>query len=112
MSNLTNDISNDLLDIDPRCRDHINDAELKDFNTSILDIGYKASNIYADVYTYIAPITEAGRKIQKAIKDVQHSRNHRQRGATEMAKSIHTRIMLDNDYLKQEVIQHENYLTA
>ena len=90
MSSLINDVANHLLNIDPGCRDHINEVELKDSETSILDIGYEASDIYADVYTYIANITEAGRKIDKAIKAVQHGRNHRQRGATEIAKSILT----------------------
>ena len=50
MSGLINDVAINLLNIDPGCRDHINDAELKDFNT------------------YIVPITEAGRKYTKPLK--------------------------------------------
>ena len=112
MSNLVDGVAEDLLDIDPGCRDHINDTELKDFSTSIINIGCRASTIYADLYTWNAPITKAGRGLHQAMETVQHGKDHRQRLATEIAKSIHTCIMLDHDYLKQEVIQHGNYLTA
>ena len=43
---------------------------------------------------------------------MQDEKVHRQKKATERAKSIHTNIELDYDALKQEVTQHGNYLTA
>ena len=38
MSGLTHEVENNLLDIDPICRDHINNAELKDFSKSMIQI--------------------------------------------------------------------------
>ena len=112
MSNLIDDVADDLLDIDPGCRDHINDTELKDFSTSILNIGCRAFSIYGDLCTWEASIAEASRELNQAMRTVQHGKDHRQRGAIEIAKSINTCIKLDHDYLEQEVKQHGNYLTA
>ena len=52
MSDLTYDVADDLLDIDPGCRDHINDTELKDLSTSMINIGRKASATYGDLCTW------------------------------------------------------------
>ena len=46
MCNLTYDVADDLLDIDPGCRDHINDTELKNFSTSIINIGCRAYTLW------------------------------------------------------------------
>ena len=59
MSGLTYKVNNGLLDIDPVCRDHINDAELKDFSTSMINIGRRASTIYKDLCTREASIARA-----------------------------------------------------
>ena len=111
MSSTISDVAKDILKIDTDRKNHINDVDIKDFETSIIDIGYEASNIYADVYTYIAPITEAGRKLDKSIKAVQQGRNHRRKRETETAKSTHMCITLDYDCLRQEVTQHRNHPT-
>ena len=53
MSDLTYKVDSDLTDINhPSAgRDHVNDAELKDFSNSIIDIGRKTSAFYKDLCT-------------------------------------------------------------
>ena len=46
MSRLTYKVNSDLMDIDQTGNDHINDTDLKNYGTSIIDIGRRASAIY------------------------------------------------------------------
>ena len=101
MSSTISDVAKDLLNIDSDHKNRIYVVYIKDFETSIIDIGYEASNIRADVYIYIPPITD------KSIKAVQQGKNHRWKRATETTKSAHTCIALDYECLRQEVTQHK-----
>ena len=112
MSELARKVADDLLDIDPTCRDHINGTELKEFSTSMINIGRKASAIYGNLCTWEASITRACLALNQAMRSIQHGMDHRKEGAVELAKADHTCITMDYDYLKQEVTQYGSYLTS
>ena len=63
---MAHEIADDLLDIEPTCSNHINDIELKDFSTYMINIGRKASAIYGELCTWEASISRASLALQKA----------------------------------------------
>ena len=66
MRELANGVAIDLIDIGPSNRDYINDAELKDLNASMIDIGHRAFTKYKDLRIWKDPII----RLQTAIKAV------------------------------------------
>ena len=112
MCNLAYEVAEDLIDIKPTCRNHINDTELTDFYTSMIDIGHKALATYKNLCTRETSITRASLALTQAIRSVQHSKDIRKKGATKIAKANHAKITIDYDYLEQEVTTHGNCLTA
>ena len=89
MRGLTYEVAIDLLDIEPTCRDHINDAELKDFSTSMIDIGRRASAIYKDLCTKEASIASANLELLYARKAPHEGKDYRKQRAIGIAKCNH-----------------------
>ena len=76
MKNLTYNVASELLGIKPMCRDRSNDMELKEFSTSMIDIGHRASNHYTDLCsrvdpTHTANIHIANHELQVGTQDIQ-----------------------------------------
>ena len=112
MRDLAYEVAIDLIKIEPRHREHINDAELKDLNTSMIDIGHRASASYKGLCTWEASIARANLELQTATKAIHEEEDHRHMEATQMAKCDHANITMDCNYLENEVTKYENYLTA
>ena len=117
MKSLTYNVAIELLGIKPMCRDLINDVELKDFSTSMIDISHKASNLYIDLCTRMDPtqttkIHTANLVLQIAIQDIQRDADHTKLGTTKMAKGNYANITINHDYLLEEVMKHKDYLSA
>ena len=112
MRGLLYGVAINLFNIRPSHRDHINDAELKDLNTSMIDIGHRASANYKGLCIWEDSITRANLELQTAIKAIQEEKDRRQLGATQIANCDHANITLDCNYLEEEITEHKNYLTA
>ena len=54
MTNLTCAVAIELINQDPTSRDLINDMELRDFNTSMIDISQRASTAYTNMFDGIS----------------------------------------------------------
>ena len=108
MRDLAYEVAIDFINIEPNHKDHINDAELKDLNTSMIDIGHRASSNYKGLCTWEASITRANLELQTAIKAVQEEKDRRQLGATQIAICDHANITMDCNYLEEEVTEHKN----
>ena len=104
MTSLTYNVAIELLGIEPTSRDLINDMELRDFSTFMINIGHKASNLYINLCTRMNPtqatkIHKANLKLQKSTQDIQRDRDRTKLGTTEMAKCNCANITLDHEYL-------------
>ena len=67
MRELAYGVAMDLVNIGPGNRDHINDVELGGLNTSMIDIGHKASTHYKDLRIWKDSITT----LQSAMEAIQ-----------------------------------------
>ena len=115
MTHLTYAVDIDLMETKPTCRD-LNDMEIRNFSTSMIDISHRASTFYTSLSTRLDPADAArvlvvNRILQTAIHNVQREVCHVKKGTTEKAKCIYMNIKLDHKYLLDEVMEH-NYLTA
>ena len=91
--------------------------ELRDFSTSMIDISHRASTFYTNLGTRMDPtqiveILTANTKLQKATQDIQRDSNLMKLGTTETAKCNYANLTLDHEYLLEEVMEHEDYLSA
>ena len=114
----TFEANTNFLDIKAEHGNDVDATKLAAFRTSITNIERRASPIYAELCTWKASNTKAPIKVSPALNQtsgdtriIQDKKAHRQKEATEKAKSIHTHIELEYDALKQEVTQQGNYLT-
>ena len=102
MTSLTYNVAIELLELEPTCRDLINDMELRDFSAFM--ISHKASNLYIDLCTRMdrtqsTDIHTANLKLQVATQDMQQDADNTKLGTTEMAKCNHANITIDHKYL-------------
>ena len=91
--------------------------ELRDFSTSMIDISQRASTSYTNLSTRMDPtqvveILTTNTKLQKATQDIQRDSNLMKLGTTETAKCNYANLTLDHEYLLEEVMEHEDYLSA
>ena len=111
---MTLDVTTNLLDIDVDYVDNIDPTELENFKADLKDIECRTSV----VYTWKASNTRPQARPQQTPNssptdtDVQDRKNHRLQQAKETAKASHTNIQADYCILKEEVMEHGNYLTA
>ena len=78
MKELAYGVATDLIYSELEHRSFINDAELNDLITSMIDIGHKASATYKGLCNWEASITRANLKLQTATKCVQKEKDIRQ----------------------------------
>ena len=112
MSDLTYKTAHSLMGIEPTCRTHTSDTELRDFGTSIINIGCKTTDIYRTLCTKEVSIAEANLDLNRAMKALQQGKDDRQLRIREAAKTSYACITNNHNSLKQEITQHKNYLTA
>ena len=77
MSELAHRVADNLLDIRPTCKDHINDIELKGFSTSMINIGHRTSVIYGNLCTREASIARASLVLNQTMETIQHVKDYR-----------------------------------
>ena len=82
--------------------------ELSDLNTSMIDIGHKASTHYKDLRIWKDSITT----LQTAMEAIQEESNHRQLGATQAAICDHGNITTYCDFLEKKITEPKNYHIA
>ena len=112
MTSLTDAVATELLKTRPTCRD-LNDMELRDFTTSMIDISQRASTFYTNLGTRMDPtqvveILTANTKLQKATQDIQGDYHFMKLGTPETAKCIYANLTLDHDYLLEDVMEQRN----
>ena len=112
MRDLTYETASSLMDIEPTCRIHTSDTELRDFGTSMTNIGRKTTDIYGTLCTKEESIAEANLDLNHAMRTLQQGKDYRQMRITEAAKTSYLYITNNHESLKQEITQHKNYLTA
>ena len=91
--------------------------EIRDFTTSMIDISHRASTFYTNLSTQMDPtqavkLLDANTKLQKATQDIQRDSNLMKLGTTETPKCNYANLTLDHKYLLEEVMEHEDYLSA
>ena len=85
---------------------------LKDFGTSIIDIGHRASAIFKDLCTREDSISRAHLNLIYASKAAREGKELRRQGAIVMAKCDHEFITSDCNNLVEFVTKHGDYLPA
>ena len=116
MLSLTYAVDIELLETRPTCRD-INDMEIRDFSTSMIDISHRASTFYTNLRTRMDPADAAkllddNNALHKAMQNIQRDSCLVKLGTTEMAKCNYANLTLDHEYLLEEIMEHEDYLSA
>ena len=87
MSGLTYLVENDLMELSVLERDHANDAELKDFGNSIIDIGRRASTFYKDLCAREASISNANTDLLHARKAAHEGMEYRRQAALHLGQA-------------------------
>ena len=111
INSLTYEANTYFFDIVAECGDDIITTELDDFRISILNIERRKFATQTELCTWKTSQTKASPPLNQASGDTittQDKEDHKQKEATEEAKSTYTHIKLDYDALKQEVTQHGN----
>ena len=87
MTHLTYDVDIDLMETQPTCRD-LNDMEIRDFSTSMIEICHRASIFYTKLSTQLNPEDDAKvllvhSDLQTAIHTIHEEVSHVRRGTIE-----------------------------
>ena len=103
MTNLTYAVDIELMETKPTCRD-LNDMEIRNFSTSMIDISHRASTFYTSLSTRLDPADAAkllvvNRTLQNAMQNIQRDVCLVKKGTTEKAKCIY-----NNKFISEAVI--------
>ena len=112
MSSLTHKVNSELINTDQTGNNHINDTDLKNYGTSIIDIGRRASALYKNMCTKEESNDSAHIGMLYPRQAAPKGKDYRRQRAIGIEQRDHPSIDYDCKNLIKEVTRHKDYPTA